>query len=290
MMSKLRPLGEHAAHHRRRLRRRRRRRRRGHRAAVRQRLGRPTRFGRRIARNTSSLLIEESHVAAVTDPAGGAYAVEKLTDDLAVAGWAELGRIEAAGGVAASTRLARVAERVADASRRARRAGRRPPARSPGVTEFPNLGEVLPERAPDAGADRVRRYGAEFEALRDEPAGGPVFLATMGTVAAHTARATFATNLFAAGGIAVEAAGPTAGVDDGARGRYDGPAGRVPRRHRRGVRRVGRRPASPPCATAGATWVVVAGRPAATLRTSTTRAPWASTRSTSWPDPRGARP
>ena len=35
----------------------------------------------------------------------------------------------------------------------------------------------------------------------------------MGTVAAHTARATFATNLFAAGGIAVEVAGPTDGVD-----------------------------------------------------------------------------
>ena len=61
-------------------------------------LGLPDAFGRRIARNTSSLLIEESHVAAVTDPAGGSYAVEKLTDDLAVAGWAELGRIEADGG------------------------------------------------------------------------------------------------------------------------------------------------------------------------------------------------
>ena len=36
----------------------------------------------------------------------------------------------------------------------------------------------------------------------------------MGTVAAHTARATFATNLFAAGGVHVEAAGATEGVDD----------------------------------------------------------------------------
>ena len=56
----------------------------------------------------------------------------------------------------------------------------------------------------------MRRYGASFEDLRDEPASTPVFLATMGTIAAHTARATFATNLFAAGGIAVEPAGPTA--------------------------------------------------------------------------------
>jgi len=36
----------------------------------------------------------------------------------------------------------------------------------------------------------------------------------MGTIAQHTARATFATNLLAAGGIAVEAAGATGGPDD----------------------------------------------------------------------------
>ena len=41
-------------------------------------------------------------MAKVADPAGGAFAVEKLTDDLAVAGWEELGRIEAAGGVLAA--------------------------------------------------------------------------------------------------------------------------------------------------------------------------------------------
>ena len=36
----------------------------------------------------------------------------------------------------------------------------------------------------------------------------------MGTVAAHTARATFATNLLAAGGVAVDVAGADRGVDD----------------------------------------------------------------------------
>ncbi len=46
------------------------------------------------------------------------------------------------------------------------------------------------------------------------PAAREVFLATMGSVAAHTARASFATNLFAAGGIAVEASGATATTDD----------------------------------------------------------------------------
>ena len=42
-----------------------------------------------------------------------------------------------------------------------------------GLTEFPNLDEVLPEREPTDEWDGVRRYGASFEALRDEPADDP---------------------------------------------------------------------------------------------------------------------
>lgn len=173
-------------------------------------LGLPDALGRRIARNTSSLLISESHVARVADPAGGSYAVEKLTDDLAAAGWAELQKIEAAGGLAADDGLAaRIAEVAAVRDEQV--AQRKRPLT--GVSEFPNLGETLPERPASPVGEGVRRYGHAFEALRDEPAAAPVFLATMGTVAAHTARATFATNLFAAGGVAVEAAGPTDGVE-----------------------------------------------------------------------------
>jgi methylmalonyl-CoA mutase len=41
-----------------------------------------------------------------------------------------------------------------------------------------------------------------------------VFLATLGSVAEHTARAQFATNLLAAGGIAVDVAGATTRVED----------------------------------------------------------------------------
>ncbi|HYH34954.1 MAG TPA: methylmalonyl-CoA mutase family protein [Nocardioides sp.] len=168
-------------------------------------LGQPDAFGRRIARNTSSLLLAESHVGRVVDPAGGAYAVEKLTDDLAVAAWEELGRIEADGAAAFSERVAAVS-----AAREEQVAHRTRPVT--GLTEFPNPGETLPERA--GPADDVRRWGASFEALRDEPAGRPVFLATMGPVAAHTARATFAANLFAAGGVAVETGGASEAVED----------------------------------------------------------------------------
>ena len=165
-------------------------------------LGRPDAFGRRIARNTSHLLIDEAHVAHVADPAGGSYAVEKLTDDVAVAAWELFGRLEDGADLGAEI-AAVVAKRDAEVATR-----KRPIT---GLTEFPYLAETLPERAP--GADDVRRYGAAFEALRDDPPRQPVFLATLGTVAAYTARATFASNLLAAGGIAVEAAGATDGVE-----------------------------------------------------------------------------
>ena len=170
------------------------------------RLGLPDASARRIARNTSALLVEESHVAKVADPAGGAFAVEKLTDDLAVCGWEELGRIEGAGAVPDGLDNLRSRIEVVVAERDRQVATRKRPIT--GLTEFPDLHESLPERAPYAEGRQkwqsaVRPYGQPFEALRDEPADAKVFLATMGTVAAHTARATFAANLFAAGGIDV---------------------------------------------------------------------------------------
>jgi len=176
------------------------------------RLGLPDAFGRRIARNTSALLVHEAHVAKVADPAGGAYAVEKLTDDFAVAAWAELERLEADGGAVAG--LPALRTRIADVVRdRDEQVARRTRPLT-GLSEFPNLAETLPTRRPYAeGAAAVRPYGQEFEDLRDRPVSQPVFLATMGTVAAHTARATFASNLFAAGGIGVVNPGRADDVD-----------------------------------------------------------------------------
>ncbi len=212
-------------------------------------LGRPDAFGRRIARNTSHLLIDESHVAHVADPAGGSYAVEKLTDDLAVVAWEVFGRIE--DGADLGDEIAdTVTKRESEIARR-----KRPIT---GLTEFPNLAETLPEREPTGGPE-VRRYGASFEALRDRPATRPVFLATLGSVASHTARATFAANLFAAGGIAVD----TAGATDGAGAllaAYDGQpvvclAGSDPTYAEWGADAVAA------LRDAGATHVIVAGKP-----------------------------
>ncbi|SHF01210.1 methylmalonyl-CoA mutase small subunit [Streptoalloteichus hindustanus] len=184
-------------------------------------LGLPDAFARRIARNTQSLLLEESNVARVIDPAGGSWYVERLTDELAAAAWAWFTEIERAGGLAAALADGLVARRLDETWRRRgeRVAHRRDPIT--GVSEFPNLTERLPERAaapaPVGGGLPRRRYAGDFEALRDRSdahlaATGTrptVFLATLGPVAAHTARATFAANLFQAGGVETPTSGTT---------------------------------------------------------------------------------
>ncbi|MFF0228463.1 methylmalonyl-CoA mutase subunit beta [Streptomyces sp. NPDC004629] len=176
-------------------------------------LGLPDAFARRIARNTSTILMEESHLARVIDPAGGSWYVERLTDELARAGWEFFRSIERAGGQAAVLRSGRIRADLAKTwqERTTRLATRREPIT--GVSEFPHLAErpVTREPAPEppsGGLPRVRRDEA-FEALRARSdahlaatgARPRIFLATIGPAAAHTARAAFAANLFQAGGV-----------------------------------------------------------------------------------------
>jgi methylmalonyl-CoA mutase len=186
-------------------------------------LGLPDAFARRIARNTQNLLVEEGHLARVLDPAGGSWYVESLTDRLAQAAWDWFTEIERAGGLQQALADGLVRDRLAAAwdARAARIATRRDPIT--GVSEFPNLAEKLPERLPAAqvmpsgGLPQVRA-AQEFEALRDaadaaaeRPA---VYLATIGPVARHTARASFAGNLFQAGGLATPSGGGAGGLGE----------------------------------------------------------------------------
>jgi len=186
-------------------------------------LGLPDSFARRIARNTQSLLVEEGHLARVLDPAGGSWYVESLTDSLARAAWEWFTEIERAGGLAAALDSGLVRDRIATAwDARAKRLATRSEAIT-GVSEFPNLTEKLPQRQPAAelhpsgGLPRVRA-AQEFEALRDaaDAAGDrpQVYLATLGPIARHTARAGFAGNLFQAGGLATPAGDGAGGLGE----------------------------------------------------------------------------
>ena len=182
-------------------------------------LGLPDSFSRRIARNTQNLLVEEGHLARVLDPAGGSWYVESLTESLAQAAWEWFTEIERAGGLVAALDSGLVRDRIAAAwDERAERLATRTDAIT-GVSEFPNLAEQLPSREPAAsvlpsgGLPRVRA-AQEFEALRDAADGQRVYLATIGPIARHTARATFAGNLFQAGGLETPSGDGTEGFAD----------------------------------------------------------------------------
>lgn len=178
-------------------------------------IGRPDTFARRIARNTQSVLLEESKLSGVIDPAGGSWYVENLTDELAHAAWREFTDIERAGGIESELGTGELAGRLGRT--RERRAQRIATRADPitGVSEFPDLHEEPVHRpAGDAGGEQQNglpriRHAQDFERLRDaaEAYRGVhghhprVFLATLGPLAEHTARVTFASNLLQAGGI-----------------------------------------------------------------------------------------
>jgi methylmalonyl-CoA mutase len=173
-------------------------------------------LGRRIARNTQLLLLDESQLARVADPGGGSHAIEARTAELAGAAWAFFQQIEDQGGIEASLRsgwLAGELETTWEA--RLRNLARRKDPLT-GISEFPDIAEEpvvrapRPSPAPVEAADSVvplaaRRWAEPFEALRDTAdaasARPAIFLANLGPVAVHTARATFAKNFFEVGGI-----------------------------------------------------------------------------------------
>lgn len=186
-------------------------------------LGLPDPFARRAARNTQLVLLEESNLAKVSDPAAGSGGIETLTKQLCEAAWALFQEIEKAGGMFASLEQNLLQRKVlaTRAAREAAIAKRRDVLT--GASEFPNLHEAdatvleaRPVLLPPYGEGKITfdklapmRLAAPFEVLRDKSdavlkakgARPKIFLANLGTAADFTARATFAKSFFETGGI-----------------------------------------------------------------------------------------
>ncbi|WP_291845198.1 methylmalonyl-CoA mutase subunit beta [Bradyrhizobium sp.] len=186
-------------------------------------LGLPDPFARRAARNTQLVLLEESNLAKVGDPAAGSGAIEALTRQLCEAAWSLFQEIEKTGGIFDALEQNLIQRKVA-ATRAAREAdiARRREVLT-GASEFPNLHEAdvavlgaRPVVLPPDGETKLRfdplppiRLAAPFEALRDKSdeklkasgARPKILLANLGAPADFTARAAFAKSVFETGGI-----------------------------------------------------------------------------------------
>jgi methylmalonyl-CoA mutase len=186
-------------------------------------LGLPDRFARRMARNAQLILLEESNLARVADPAAGSGAMEDLTQRLCAAAWALFQDIERAGGVGSALEQGLIQRNVAATRAQRQSAIARREDALTGTSEFPNLTEapvsvldVAPILTAHSGRSAVAleampciRLAEPFERLRDasdrilaETGARPkVFLANLGTLADFGARAMFARNFFEVGGI-----------------------------------------------------------------------------------------
>jgi methylmalonyl-CoA mutase len=186
-------------------------------------LGLPDAFARRIARNTQLILLEESNLAKVADPAAGSGAIEDITGKMCAAAWSLFQEIEAMGGAWAALEQGLIQGKVAAVrAQRLEAVARRKDALT-GTSDFPDLHESQPavldvaniavpkEPAVAVAIEPLRRIrlAEPFERLREasdrilaERGVRPkVFLANLGKLSDFTARAGFAKNFFEAGGI-----------------------------------------------------------------------------------------
>jgi methylmalonyl-CoA mutase len=185
-------------------------------------IGLPDHFSRRIARNTQLILLDESNLAKVADPAAGSGGIEDLTAKLSAAAWSLFQEIERVGGAWAALQSGLIQKNVAAVRTEREKAVAHRKDPLTGTSEFPNLHEVPVDVMPVA-AVKVEpmtpatvkvgrlpniRLAAPFEQLRDAGDAAAkkgkrpkIFLANLGTPADFTDRATFAKNFFEAGGI-----------------------------------------------------------------------------------------
>lgn len=181
-------------------------------------LGQPDAFARRIARNVGLVLREEASLGRIADAAGGAWYLEQLTSQLAAKAWSIFQEWEGEGGMQAALVSGLVLDQIAAVAqaRATDIATRR--IELTGVSAYPQLGDdgVKVEPWPNAPAGPTapiarpllpQRLAEPFERLRDKAdrrsVPPKVFLAALGTMADHTVRTMWITNLLAAGGVGV---------------------------------------------------------------------------------------
>jgi methylmalonyl-CoA mutase len=182
-------------------------------------LGLPDAFARRVARNTQLVLLEESNLARVADPAAGSGAIEAVTEELCATAWNQFQEIEKAGGPWAALESGLVQKNIAAIRAEREKAVARGKDILTGTNAYPNISEATPAvldvvaaakiELPNAAALPRIRLGEPFEQLRDKSdailaktgARPTIFLAVLGKPADFSARANFAKNFFEAGGI-----------------------------------------------------------------------------------------
>ena len=196
-------------------------------------LGQPDEFARRMTRNSQIVLMEESALGRVIDPAGGSSYINYLTDQMTEKAWALFQQIEADGGMYKSLQSGTVQAMVKETHEARAKNIALGKSEITGVSSFPNLLEtpvnVTPHDLAQPFDDEaitveplpMRREAEPFEKLRDaadaykETNGDlpKLFLANLGVLTDFNARANWASSFFSTGGIEATASSEFAGHD-----------------------------------------------------------------------------
>jgi methylmalonyl-CoA mutase len=186
-----------------------------------QAVGLPDALARRLARNAQLILLEESHLGFVADPAAGAGVFEALTAALCERGWSLFQALERVGGAPAALRAGKFQGEVAEAAAHLADDAARLKALITGVSAHADLAEApvdVSSAPPPAFEFAGEAFAAPLAALRiAEPferlrelsdaaqerhgARPKAFLAAIGSLSQHGRRVGFARDLFEAGGL-----------------------------------------------------------------------------------------
>ncbi|TYS00674.1 methylmalonyl-CoA mutase [Rossellomorea vietnamensis] len=185
--------------------------------------GTTTPFSERIARNTQLILSQESHLNKVSDPAGGSYYIESLTNTLAEHSWKKFQEIDGDGGLLNVLRNGQFQNEITQIFEKRQKDVAVRKQNLIGTNIFSNLEEstegiLSPKKKEQLLGIKRQRLSADFENLReralrlkDKPLAGLILL---GKIKQHKPRADFVSGFLAAGGIGVLQSGECMTVND----------------------------------------------------------------------------
>ena len=182
----------------------------------------PDDFSARIARNQQLIFKEESYLNRISDPASGAYFIERLTDSLAQYSWDLFRKVEGMGGMIAAVKAGFIQDEIEKNCNRKEDDIARRKSVLIGTNKFPELQEMMIEKVQNSRSNDESKDGrfkklfpvrlsGNLEGLRLSTEefiknGNPspeVFLFTYGNFAMMRSRAGFAMNFFGCAGYSV---------------------------------------------------------------------------------------
>jgi methylmalonyl-CoA mutase len=179
-----------------------------------------TLFSKRISRNVSNMLKEESYFDRVVDPAAGSYYIENITDEMVKTAWKLFTEIESEGGYIQSFTEGKIQQRIRQTREKRMSLASQRREIFVGTNQYPNTREQLdPEKislskAQSGDIEVLPQEGGsrEFEVLRLKTDGFAkkkgarprAYLSLLGNNAAmRTARAQFSGGFIGCGGFEI---------------------------------------------------------------------------------------